>query len=146
MQTNAVIDLSHFNVAPDFEKARNDGILGVIHKATQGPMFVDETYIARRDAARAAGMLWGAYHFGTGASHGAEQADFFLDFVGMDPGTLLVLDFEENKKGPSMTLEQARAFVTRVQAVTGRFPGLYAGTQPRSPEPVAAAVTNWRTP
>src|SRR5215472_12961567 len=98
MQTNAVIDLSHFNVAPDFEKARNDGILGVIHKATQGPMFMDETYIARRDAARAAGILWGAYHFGTGVSHGAEQADFFLDVVGTHPETLLVLDFEENKR------------------------------------------------
>jgi hypothetical protein len=71
-------------------------------------------------------MLWGAYHFGTGAD-GVEQADFFMEKVQPDANSLLVLDFESNPQGPSMTLEEARAFVTHVQSVTGRFPGLYAG-------------------
>jgi lysozyme len=47
--------------------------------------------------------------------------------VGCSPQTLLVLDLEENPSGPSMSLAQARAFVTRVHARTGRWPGLYAG-------------------
>jgi len=125
-QTNAIIDLSHFNQHPDFAQAKGDGILGVMHKSTQGTRFFDPTYVAHRDAAVAAGMLWGAYHFGTGAD-GVEQADFFLDKVQPGPDVLLVLDFEANPQGPSMTLEEARAFVTHVQSVTGRFPGLYAG-------------------
>jgi lysozyme len=76
-ETNAVIDLSHFNQNPDFNLAKGDGLLGVIHKTTQGTSRFDPTYIAHRDAARAAGLLWGAYHFGTGAD-GLEQAEFFL--------------------------------------------------------------------
>src|ERR1051326_7485652 len=125
-ETNAIIDLSHFNQHPDFAQAKGDGVLGVFHKATQGMKFFDPTYMAHRDAALAAGMLWGAYHFGTGAD-GVEQADFFLQKVTPGPDVLLVLDFEANPQGPSMTLEEARAFVTHVQSVTGRFPGLYAG-------------------
>jgi lysozyme len=125
-ETNAIIDLSHFNQNLDFDQASGDGILGVIHKATQGTTRVDPLYIAHRDAALDAGMLWGAYHFGTGAD-GLEQAEFFLNTVGPDPDVLLVLDFEANPQGPSITLEEARAFVTHIQSVTGRWPGLYAG-------------------
>jgi lysozyme len=125
-ETNAVIDLSHFNQNLDFNRAKTDGILGVIHKATQGTSRFDPLYLAHRAAARDAGMLWGAYHFGTGAD-GLEQAEFFLQKTGPEPDMLLVLDFEANPQGPSMTLEEARAFVTHVQNVTGRWPGLYAG-------------------
>src|SRR5690349_24766809 len=126
METNAVIDLSHYNVNPDFKKAKADGILGVVHKATQGLTFKDNLYMQHRDAARAEGLLWGAYHFGTGVD-GVQQADFFLKTAGADPEVLLILDFEQNPTGVSMTLDQARAFVTRVQSATGRTPGLYAG-------------------
>src|SRR5437764_15047016 len=108
-ETNAIIDLSHFNQNLDFNLAKGDGLLGIIHKATQGTSCLDPTYIAHREAAQDAGLLWGAYHFGTGAD-GLEQADFFLQNVGADPGVLLVLDFEANPQGPSITLEEARAF------------------------------------
>ena len=123
---NCVIDLSHHNGSVDFARIAAAGVLGVIHKATQGTDTVDPLYAERRVAARAAGLLWGAYHFGTGAD-GVAQAVHFLDVVGADPATLLVLDFEGNPQGPSMTLEEARAFVTHVQSVTGRYPGFYSG-------------------
>jgi lysozyme len=125
-ETNAVIDLSHFNQKPNLAAAKADGILGVIHKATQGTGYTDLTYSPRREQALAAGLLWGAYHFGTGAD-GVEQADYFLRKVQPTPGTLLVLDFEANPQGPSMSLEQGRAFVRRIQTAMGRWPGLYAG-------------------
>ena len=45
-----------------------------------------------------------------------------------DPAeTLLALDFEPNPAGPTLTLEEARAFVTRIHEVTGRWPGFYSG-------------------
>jgi GH25 family lysozyme M1 (1,4-beta-N-acetylmuramidase) len=44
-----------------------------------------------------------------------------------DEAGLLVLDFEANPQGPSMTLEEARAFVTHIQEATGRWPGLCGG-------------------
>ena len=123
---NAVVDISHHNGAVDLQQAAASGIVGVIQKATQGQSFVDPTFANNRTKTLAAGLLFGAYHFGTG-SDGIKQAQNFLAAVQPDANTLLVLDFEANPQGPSMTLVEARAFVTHVNAVTGRFPGLYAG-------------------
>ena len=124
---NAVIDISHYNRDPDFTAARQGGIVGVIHKATQGADGVDPTYAANRAQAQAAGLMWGAYHFATGDDPQA-QARHFLAVAGADPGTLLALDLEHNPTGSSMSLDQARTFVTAVQQATGRYPGLYGGS------------------
>jgi lysozyme len=125
--SNIVIDLSHHNQNLDFARIRMEGgILGIIQKATQGIGFQDPTYLSNKAKALENGLLWGAYHFGTG-SDGIQQALYFLDFVQPDLETLLVLDFEANPQGPSMTLEEARAFVTHVYDSTGRWPGLYSG-------------------
>ncbi|HYE28597.1 MAG TPA: glycoside hydrolase family 25 protein [Allosphingosinicella sp.] len=127
MPINAVIDISHHNgPSLDFKKAKADGILGVIHKASQGQAGGDPMYDANRKKATAAGLLWGAYHFATG-SDGVKQAQNFLTRAGNLQGVLLVLDFEPNPTGPDMSLEEARAFTTHVAAATGRFPGLYSG-------------------
>ena len=125
---DAVVDISHHNGANlDFQKAKAAGILGVIHKATQGQGSTDPMYAANRKKALKAGLLWGAYHFATGAD-GVDQATAFLHALGNDVGsTLLVLDFEPNPAGSSMSLEEARAFVTHIHAVTGRWPGFYSG-------------------
>ncbi|HYL10881.1 MAG TPA: glycoside hydrolase family 25 protein [Candidatus Acidoferrales bacterium] len=124
---NVVIDLSHHNQNVDFQRIKNEGaIFGIIHKATQGIGSADPTYQSHKETASGAGLLWGAYHFGTG-SDGVQQAQHFLDVVQPDDQTLLVLDFEANPQGPSMTLEEARAFVTHVNEATGRWPGFYSG-------------------
>ena len=146
-ETNAIIDLSHFNQNPDFVQAKNDGILGVFHKATQGTGYFDPTYMEHQEPALAQGLMWGAYHFGTGAD-GVEQADYFLQKIQPTPGTLLVLDLEANPQGPSMTLDEARAFVTHIQSATGRWPGLYAGSYLKqllgvSQDPVLANCWFW---
>jgi len=101
-------------------------VLGVIHKATQGPTFVDPQYNARRSLAIDAGLLWGAYHFGTSAD-AAKQVDHFLNTIKPEPTDLLVLDFEPNPAGSTMTLALAEQFITAVNEGTGRFPGLYSG-------------------
>jgi lysozyme len=123
---NVVVDISHHNGNVDLNKAKGDGIEGVIQKATQGQSGVDPTYNTNKTKASDAGLLWGAYHFATG-SDGVKQADNFLSTVGDPKNTLLVLDLEPNPTGPSMSLEEARAFVTHVNENTGRFPGLYSG-------------------
>ena len=123
--TNRVVDLSHHNGKVNFAKAA-ESLIGVIQKATQGETFVDPTYAKNRKAALDNGLLFGAYHFGTGAS-GVSQAAHFLKTVGNVEKTVLVLDFEDNHAGTSMTLEEARAFVTHIKSETGRFPGFYSG-------------------
>jgi lysozyme len=124
--TNSIVDLSHHNGQTDLQRAKASGIVGVIQKATQGTSFSDPTFARNRKSASDAGLLFGAYHFGVGAD-GVEQADFFLRVVQPQEKEVLVLDFEANPQGPSMTMEEARAFVTHVKAATGRWPGLYAG-------------------
>jgi lysozyme len=127
MISNTVIDLSHHNGGTlNFANAKADGIIGVIQKATQGTGFVDPTFQKNHDGALAAGLLFGAYHFGTG-SDGVEQADHFLSTVQPDAHTLVALDFEDNPVGPSMTLEEAQAFVTHIKSKLGRFPVFYSG-------------------
>ncbi len=123
---NVTVDLSHHNGMVDLPKAKADGIVGVIHKATQGTGFIDEKYAPNKQKAIAAGLLWGAYHFGVGGD-GEAQAEHFVKVVNPSPGVLLVLDFEPNPEGPDMTLAQARAFVSHVHARTGQWPGLYSG-------------------
>jgi lysozyme len=123
---NVVIDLSHHNQGLDFAQIKNAGILGIIHKATQGTLYADPTYEEHRTDALAEGLLWGAYAFGTGAD-GVEQAQHFLDIVQPNGQTLLALDFEANAQGPSMNLEEARSFVTHVKEATGNWPVLYSG-------------------
>lgn len=123
---NVVIDLYYKERVASWESVRNDGIVGVIHKATQGLMFEDPKYRDRRTTALQAGLLWGAYHFGTGAD-GSDQAKHFLRAARPDDSTLLALDLEPNPGGADMTLAQARDFVEAVQKETGRWPVVYGG-------------------
>jgi hypothetical protein len=69
MPTNSVIDLSHHNgTRLRFNKAKTDGIVGVIQKATQGEVYIDPTFKKNRTAVLAAELPFGAYHFGTGSA------------------------------------------------------------------------------
>lgn len=126
---DAVIDISHFQGTPDFAKVRAAGIAGVVHKATQGLSGVDSTFAAAKSNALAAGLLFGAYHFGTGSGSGADQAAWFLSIVKPDASTLCVIDFEPNPStsGTTMTLPQLLDWITTVQASTGRWPVVYGG-------------------
>jgi lysozyme len=145
---DAIIDLSHHNgLGLDFRAAAVSGVLGVIHKATQGAAGVDPTWARHRQDALAAGLRFGSYHFGDG-SDGAAQARHFAATVGPLPGELLALDLEDNPAGPSMSLEQARAFVATLHAAIGKWPVLYSGhtlkgmLQGRA-DPVLASCPLW---
>jgi lysozyme len=121
---NAVIDLSHHNTVMSFQQIKVNGIIGVIHKATESTQFVDAEYADRRRAAVSAGLLFGSYHFAAqGDPKG--QADHYLDIA--DSTDLMVLDFEPNAQDGTMTLAEAETFVTRIHDQTDRFPGLYSG-------------------
>lgn len=123
---NSVVDISHHNGKVNLVKAKADGIIGVIQKATQGEQYVDPIFKGNRKAALDAGVLFGAYHFGTGAN-GVSQAQHFLETLQPDAKTVVVLDFEDNPTGSTMTLEEARAFATHIHAQLGRWPGFYSG-------------------
>jgi len=124
---DAVIDISAHSTVSDFRLVRASNILAVVHKASEGDFYADPKCVERRSQAEAAGLLWGAYHFGKGDAAGAQQAAFFLESSRPGPKTLLALDIEPNEGDPSnsMTLEQAEAFVQAVASATGRLPLVY---------------------
>lgn len=124
---DAVIDMSHGVAVEDFSLVRRSNILGVIHKVSEGGDWFDPSYARNRQQAEAAGLLWGAYHFGTRQHSGAQQAKVFLTAAQPGPKTLLALDLEPNDPNPrnTMTVAQAEAFVTTVYQATGQLPLLY---------------------
>src|SRR5262249_51960463 len=124
---DAVIDISHNVTVTDFKSVRRSNVLAVIHKATEGGDWIDPSYGPRRLQAESAGLLWGAYHYGTRQYSGADLAAAFLSVAQPGPSTVIALDLEPNDPNPrnSMTLAQAEAFVVAVQRSTGRVPMLY---------------------
>ncbi|MCA0303107.1 MAG: glycoside hydrolase family 25 protein [Proteobacteria bacterium] len=128
---DAVIDISHGVAVSDWSAIRRSGILGLIHKATEGGDWIDPSYAQRRPQAEAAGLLWGAYHFGTRQYSGRKQAESFLSVVRPTPDTVIALDLEPNDANPrnTMTLAQGEEFAATVQQMTGRLPLLYAHAQ-----------------
>src|SRR5262249_798812 len=102
-----VVNLSHYDMMrPDFAAMKRQGIVAVIHEATDPPFGRDHKYLDRQLGALQAGLLWGAYHYGNG-SDPIRQADHFLNVVSNawaqaspairpNTGVLLVLDFEKN--------------------------------------------------
>ena len=121
-----VVDLSHFDTVTSFALARSRGVVGVIHKASQGIDVQDATYRDRRQWALEAGLLWGAYHFGTGDDP-VRQADYFLQCAQPDCRTLVALDYESYPSS-QMTTDGARRFLEEVERRLGRKAVLYSGS------------------
>lgn len=132
MVSNCVIDLSHNNGHVNLSQAAQNGILAVILKASEDQEWTDPLLQENALKARNAGLLLGAYHFATGADPHV-QAIHFLETIKAYAPILPILDFEQNtlksstSMGTTMTLEQARDFVTDVTYVTSRIPVLYGG-------------------
>lgn len=134
--TPRVIDISHHNVGPlkggeiDFMAVLKAGIWGVICKASEGSLYGDPTYEARRDAIKGAGLLHGAYHFNTGEAVKAQVDKFFRE-AQPDDQTLMVLDYEEQtvaSKG-NMSIQQAVVFLHQVEDRLGRKAAIYSGNR-----------------
>lgn len=91
-----VVDLSHHNTVTSFDAIRAAGIVGVIHKATEGKTYSDEEFWDRRQAAEDAGLEWASYHF---LKHGDVdlQMENFLQKVEPVAGERLVIDFEDDE-------------------------------------------------
>lgn len=124
-----VVDLSSYDREPnDWAAAKAAGLVGVIHKATQGTGYVDKLHDARRKAVTDAGLLWGSFHFAD-ASSSLAQLTHFLSVAQPDANTLVALDFEplSPQDGGTMSLAGATQFLGAALAQIGRRPVLYSG-------------------
>ncbi|HZO47783.1 MAG TPA: glycoside hydrolase family 25 protein [Xanthobacteraceae bacterium] len=124
-----VVDLYRGDKVENLQKAADFGIWGVIHRATWGTDDDDaKQYRAVREAAQKAGLLWGAYHFGT-KQDVPTQVKKFLDLAKPDKDTLVALDYEQSNTHPElkMQLTHARDFMQRIADKLGRKPVIYSG-------------------
>jgi lysozyme len=123
-----VVDIYHGDDVEDFHPAANAGVWGIIHKASQGTTYKDVAYDERRKlAAEVDGLLWGAYHFNTGENV-SRQVDFFLKSAQPKDDTLMVLDYENNKKS-DMSAKQMVEFLHLLEQKLGRKGALYSGNK-----------------
>jgi lysozyme len=125
---DGIIDINH-NARIDLGRMQAAGIIAIIHKATEGVTVTDDRYHERREQAKAAGFLWGAYHFSSGLTV-ADQVANFITFAQPEDDELVALDWEESsKKGSAnMTRAQAEEFVQRLADQLGRLPVVYGGS------------------
>ena len=112
-----VIDIYHGNSVNSWSAIKAAGILGVIHKATEGTANVDSKYADRKIQALNTGLLWGAYHFAH-AGNVQAQVDHFLSVAGIDDQTLYALDWEDTPAG-TMALGEAHQFLQLVDQKVG---------------------------
>lgn len=120
-----VIDIFHGDPVQDFDAVKAFGIVGVIHKASEGTATTDQLYKVRRKAFTDIGMKWGAYHF----FHGGQpklEADVFLAKSDPDADTLVALDWENVGDG-APDADAARAFLERIEDRLGRRAVIYSG-------------------
>lgn len=134
-----VVDLFHGDAVADFGAVKAAGIVGVIHKSSQGNRFADVAYEARRQKAKAAGLLWGAYHFNTGDDI-PSQVEEFLQYADPDRDTLMALDYEDNSAS-EMSIDECADFLDLLGSRLNRKPIIYSGNRIREQLPKASAAT-----
>jgi GH25 family lysozyme M1 (1,4-beta-N-acetylmuramidase) len=121
-----VIDIYHGDAVQDFARVKAAGIIGVIHKASQGGAVVDQAYASRRKLALAAGLKWGAYHFFDFSAPAVAQAEHFLSVADADSATLVAFDWENvGSREPSAAL--AKAFLEAIETKLNRKAVIYSG-------------------
>lgn len=123
---NGVIDISHHNTVTNWDSIKNDGVIAIVHKATEGRSYRDKEYHKRREAAKSRGFLWGSYHFSSSANV-LLQVENYLSYATPQKDELVCLDYEPSSSGVNMTLAQMTEFVTLVKSEIGRFPVIYGG-------------------
>ena len=125
-----VVDIYWGDSVSTWSKVKKAGILGIIHKASQGTHMVDKKYESRMEGAKKAGLLWGAYHFANDEDPKAQVKSFLAaaKVTAADKETLVCLDWEPNKNH-TMTSADARIFLKEVEQILGRKAVLYSGNR-----------------
>lgn len=117
------IDISHWIEVEDFTLLDpQPWVIGT--KATQSTYYLDATYATYCDEIRAIGARLLSYHF-MDTSDPIEQANWFSEIVmtaGLKQHELLACDIEV----PGITLNAVKAFLDRVQVLTGVRPIVYS--------------------
>ena len=128
------IDVSKYQGDIDWHTVRASGIDFAFIKATEGGDHTDDRFLDNWQAARAAGVPRGAYHYYYFCRPAAEQAAWFINHVPREPGALPpVLDLEWTHKSktcryfpdPATVRREALLFLQALTAYYGKRPIIY---------------------
>jgi lysozyme len=130
------IDVSHYQGEVDWFAVARGSVKFAFAKATEGNLWVDQTFARNWKGIQEAGLFRGTYHFGRPGRDAETQAAHFASTVG--PLTFRdlppVLDLEEDDGKPAAdVLSWARAFVMKAEALFGRKLMIYTGAFWRGP-------------
>ncbi len=112
----------------DWDAVKSDGQSYAFVKATEGVGFVNNHFVRDANAAAAAGLKVGAYHYARPAGDAKQQAASFASQIALVPTQTLppVLDIEVDEGLSTAQLEEwIDTFMTEVKTLTGRTPMLY---------------------
>jgi Glycosyl hydrolases family 25 len=115
------VDVSGWQ-GPGWTPEANDTFVFV--KATEGRTYVSKDAEAQLKTAREAGLVVGHYHF-LWPGRADEQAEFFLAHADIQPGDMLVCDWEDTNGGHPSVEDAAEFIKTVKQALPAHKVGLY---------------------
>ena len=123
-------DVSFWNGKVDFAKMAAAGASFVYVKASE--LYADKQFATYWPAAKAAGLLRGAFHYMNWYGSELDQAKLFCALLANDAGELPpVLDLEANPSLHNLSAEVVRGtawnFLSAVEKATGKLPMLYCG-------------------
>lgn len=112
----------------DWSMVRTDGQSFAFVKATEGGDWVNPHYVEDIQAANAAGLKTGAYHYARPAGDAKTQAANFAAQIALAPNQTLppALDIEVTEGKSAAQLEQwIEEFTSELKRLTGRTPMIY---------------------
>lgn len=123
--TTRGLDTSHYDGRIDFKMVKLSGREFVIQKCTE--YNVDNSYAKNKADAKAAGLLFGSYHFFHPSRDPALQAHTFLNYAQPKARELIpCLDWETTDNVPSHSdMMRAKIWLDVVEKATGRKPLIY---------------------
>jgi GH25 family lysozyme M1 (1,4-beta-N-acetylmuramidase) len=121
------IDVSHWQGAIDWTKVKLAGKTFSFAKATEGIGFKDDRYDRNKAGAMGQGIKFGAYHFARPGNNAVNEADWFVNNMGLQRGMLIpALDIEvTGGLGPTALTSWTKAWLQRVTDRTGVRPLIY---------------------
>ena len=123
------VDVSQYQGTVDFEKVKAAGVSFAYIKATQGNTWQSPDYKADFEAARAAGLIVGFYHYYMTDDAPQTQFDNFTSHVDLGEGDLPpVVDIEALHKNTRPDLaDDLRQFLSMLEGKYGVKPIIYSG-------------------
>jgi lysozyme len=119
------LDVSHYDGPINFEGVKRSGRDFVIAKCTE--YNVDANFARNKTGAKAAGLIFGSYHFFHPLQDAAAQAQNFLNRAQLAKGDLIpTLDWEATASYPSSQDRlRAKLWLNIVEKAIGRAPIIY---------------------